>query len=239
MLEFHAHASGSGGNFYTATDGHASLGIECGIRFQDIRKALDFSVSSLDGVLISHAHGDHSLAAKDLLRAGVDCYASEETWEQLGVVDHRARVLMPLKQAPVGPWLVLPFEAVHDCIGTLGFMVMGPSGKKLLFLTDTLYSPYRFSDCHLLAIECNHSLALMRENASTGVIGRDRYRRTASTHMSLERLLKMLAANDLSKVEQIYLLHLSGSNSNEVAFKSMVERATGRPVTICAERSLA
>jgi phosphoribosyl 1,2-cyclic phosphodiesterase len=236
LLEFHSHASGSGGNFYTASDGNAVLAIECGIRYRDIQRALNFRVTSLQGCLISHGHGDHCLAAKEMMRAGVDCYASAETWEGLGLGGHRAKTAIPLEDFAVGDWHVKPFEVMHDQAGTLGFMVLGPSGKRLVYLTDTLYSPYRFEGVSILAVECNHSTELMQSNVASGKIDRERFRRTARTHMSLERLLEMLKANNLESVEEIHLLHLSNANSDEADFKRRVQEVTGRAVYVAQER---
>lgn len=246
MLEFRSYASGSGGNFYVASAGEARLAIECGLRFSDIRKALGFSVTGLDGCLVSHAHGDHARAAFDMTRAGVDVWASKDTWDQLVAGDrsnaaypgHRAKTLVPGTPQSVRGWQVLPFEVAHDCPGTLGFLIAGPSGEQLVYLTDAPYSPFRFEGVKIFAVECNHSSQIIRANAERGQIDRSRYHRTARTHMSLERLIDMLKANDLSTVEEIHLLHLSSENSDEAAFKTAVERATGRPVYVAAERSL-
>ena len=56
-----------------------------------------------------------------------------------------------------------------------------------------------------------------------------RKKRLYSSHMSLENALRMLKANDLSKVRELHLLHLSNDNSNGDMFKDRIERATGIP----------
>ena len=63
--------------------------------------------------------------------------------------------------------------------------------------------------------------------------------RVIRTHSSLETALKTLRANDLSKVREIHLLHLSSGNAVEVDFKDAVQRATGIPTYIAAERGVA
>jgi phosphoribosyl 1,2-cyclic phosphodiesterase len=59
--------------------------------------------------------------------------------------------------------------------------------------------------------------------------------RLLRSHFSLENVLEFLRANDLSKVEEIWLLHLSQSNSSEELFKKEVQAATGKPVFIAKE----
>ena len=245
MIEFTPLASSSEGCAYLLSGGGASspLLIDCGISFKALQRALDFKVSSLAGCLISHSHQDHCKAASHLTNAGVDCYASRETWEHIGdnpiLSYHRCFELhhMPTDNGfnRVGDWGVVAFEAKHDCEGTLGFVIDSPQGDRLLYLTDSCYSKYTFPNLTHIAVECNHSTELMKQNVITGHIDRSRYSRTAKNHMSLERLLDMLKANDLSKVQKITLLHLSDANSDEVMFKEAVAKATGVPVEVAAK----
>jgi phosphoribosyl 1,2-cyclic phosphodiesterase len=236
MLQFRPLASSSDGCSYVLRAGdHPPLLIDAGIGFRDIQRALDFKVGSLAGVLISHAHGDHVKAVPELLRAGVDCYASSQTWATLRIESHRAKTVKEGDEFPVGPWNVHPFEAVHDTDGTLGFVIAGPDGGRLLYLTDSAYSKFRFDGLTHIAVEANYSRELLRQNTISGKINLQRGRRTTCTHLSLERLLDMLKANDLSQCEEIHLLHLSDENSNEEEFKLAVQRATGVPTYIAAK----
>jgi phosphoribosyl 1,2-cyclic phosphodiesterase len=81
-------------------------------------------------------------------------------------------------------------------------------------------------------VEANHSMEIMRANSESGRIDHARFNRTAHTHMSIERLIELLKANDLSKAQQIWLLHLSSENSSEDDFKDKVQRATGVPTFV-------
>lgn len=238
MLTFEPLASSSAGCSYRLSGGGASapILIDAGLRFELLRRALDFQVTSLAGCLISHAHGDHCAAVPKLLGAGVECYASAETWARITCeARHRAKSVKSLEQFGVGDWQVMAFDAVHDLPGTYGFIVGSPDGSKLLYLTDSAYSKYTFSGLTHIAIECNWNSETIRENVATGLIDKNRFKRTISTHMGLPQLLEMLKANDLSKVEEIHLLHLSDDNSDEAGFKSAVERLTGCPVYVAAK----
>ena len=241
MLEFHPYFSGSSGNLYVVSDGEARLAIECGVRYSEIQKALNYEVTSLQGCLISHCHGDHSRATVNMVGAGVDCFASGETWDALGFVRG------PINRPPcvklvdrcalrVGDFDVLPFEVPHDTPGTMGFLMVGPSDESMVYLTDAAYSPFLFEKIKILAVECNWSEDLLRESARSGAVHHARFRRTVGTHMSLERLIDMLKLNDLSQCEEIFLMHLSAQNSDPDEFKSKVQRATGIPTTVCKDR---
>ncbi|WP_218163969.1 hypothetical protein [Chitinophaga sancti] len=53
--------------------------------------------------------------------------------------------------------------------------------------------------------------------------------------MNLKTCKELLAANDLSKVNNIVLIHLSDSNSNQFQFRKEIRELTGKTVHI-AER---
>jgi phosphoribosyl 1,2-cyclic phosphodiesterase len=134
------------------------------------------------------------------------------------------------------PWRVLPFDLRHDTPGTLGFCVEGPSKERLLYVTDTAFIPYRFDGLTIVAIEANYSEAILRESGEAT----KRKLRALRYHMSLERTLAFLAANDLDGVREIWLLHLSDAHSDEAAFREAVREATGKPVFVAQPaRSLA
>lgn len=238
MITFEPLASSSAGCAYKVSDGiSAPLLLDCGMRFEELRKALDFRVTELAGCLLSHAHQDHSRAALGIARAGVNVYGSAETWRELKPGDaykYRMMHLEPKGRYKIDEWTVLPFEAVHD-VGTLGFLIGSPCEDRLLYLTDSCYSPFKFEGLTHVCVEANHSLSLMRENAEAGKIDRARFHRTARSHFSIERVEEMLVANDLSKVRELHLLHLSDSNSDEREFKSRLEKKFGIPVKVAAK----
>lgn len=244
MIEFRSINSSSAGNAYLVTDGDARpLLIDAGITADRLHRALRFKTHELIGVLLSHAHGDHSKSIRALLKLGIPCYASLETWGALGCDDSLARVLKPTpadedERHPadgprqIGAWTVTPFDAVHD-VGTLGFVIDGPSGDRLLFLTDSCFSPFTFGGLNVIACEVNFSEELLRKNVEAGLVDPERYRRTLSTHMSLEVFERLLAANDLGKVRSIHALHLSSDNSHAEDFRRRIQAASGVPTYIC------
>lgn len=236
IQSFKPLASSSAGCCYlvTADDGNTIL-LDAGVPVSAIHLATDFKTFALRACLLTHCHGDHSKSAKLLCSGGVDVFASKETWEAIPFQHHRRRTATPHRPFDAGPFKVLPFPAVHDAPGTLGFVV-GHGTDRGLYLTDSAYSPFTFEGLTHVWVECNHSQAIMRSRVWSGETDKDRYARTAGNHMSLERLLEMLAANDLSRVEQIVLLHLSDGNADEAQFTDEVRKATGRPVYVAGKR---
>lgn len=228
-------ASGSGGNAYALEhDGHQLL-LEAGVRYQDLQRALGHRVTSLDACLVSHEHVDHGKAAARVAAAGVDVYATRGTLGELGLTGHRARALPLLQTVDVGPWRVLAFPAVHDAAEPCGFLV-AIGAEKLLYVTDTAYCAYRFDGLTAVMVEANFSMEILHRNLEAGRLPAAHMARVIRNHLSIERCVELLQANDLSGVAEIHLLHLSSSNADEAEFKRRVERATGRPVRVAEER---
>lgn len=230
MIKVKTLASGSSGNAYLIDDGHTQLLLECGIRFKDIQIAMDFKTSNLSGVLISHEHKDHTKGLKDVLRAGIDCYMSQGTAEAEGIEHHRIKTVENKQQFKIGTWTILPFDVEHDVAEPFGYLIMNEQGEKLLFATDTYYVKYRFKGLTHVMIESNYSIDILDENIATGRVHKWMRNRLIKSHFSLENVKEFLKANDLSKVQEIHLLHLSDTNSNEELFKREIQELTGKPV---------
>lgn len=235
MIEITPLASSSAGNAYRVTDGETALLLEAGLRFNDIRRALDFQVSSIAGCLITHEHGDHCKAAADLAKAGVEIYASQGTLDALKISPHRMKPVKAKEQFTIGTWTILPFDVQHDVSEPLGFLLVNQAGEKLLFATDTYYIKYRFSGLTHIMMECNYSMKLLNENIASGRVPEVMKKRLIRSHFSLENVKDFFLANDLQHVQEIWLLHLSDNNSDESLFKQEIQQITGKPVFV-AER---
>lgn len=221
-MEFIAHASGSAGNLYQVTSGNSSLVIDPGLPIAKIKKALNFKLSAVSGAVISHSHGDHSKGVLSLAKAGVDCWMSEPTRNDLKINGHRIHIFNPLQQFEIGKFSILPFETQHDCPGSCGFLI-SDGATKLLFATDTFYIHHRFNGVNIMAIECNFSRETMDK-----WLHPERKKRLYRSHFSLENVIKFLKANDLSQVIEIHLIHMSQQNADPVWFKDQIQRETGK-----------
>lgn len=231
-MEIKVLGSGSKGNCYQVTDGNTALLLECGIRYKDIQRALNFQTSSIAGCLISHEHGDHMKAIPDVMKAGIDVYASQGTFDAIGITSHRAISVQSKKQFTLGSWTILPFDVQHDVSEPLGFLLTNKMGEKLVFITDSYYCRYKFSGLTHVMIETNYSLKILDENIAAGRIPSIMKNRLIKSHFSLENAKDFLRANDLSKVQEIWLLHLSDTNSDEDLFKREIQELTGKQVYI-------
>jgi len=232
MIAITPLASGSSGNCYRVSDGRTPLLLECGIPYKEIQKNLKFRVSEIAGCLVTHEHQDHCKAVRDLMKAGIDCYMSAGTAEALGISGHRLHIIKAKQQFRIGTWTILPFETQHDAAEPLGFLLANQAGEKLLYATDTYFIRYRFRGLTHIAVECNYSLDILKRNVEAGAVPKELKSRILKSHFSLENVKEFLRANDLSRVREIWLLHLSEQNSCEKRFKEEVQKITGKPTYI-------
>lgn len=238
MIEITALASSSSGNCYRITDGSTPVLLECGIPLKDIQSRLRFRISDMAGCLITHEHKDHCRAVQDIMKAGIDCYMSQGTAESLGVSGHRIHIIKAKQQFQLGTWTILPFETQHDAAEPLGFLMVNQGGDKLLYATDTYYIRYRFQGLTHIMVECNYSLDVLRANVEAGLIEPALKNRILKSHFSLEHVKDFLKANDLSKVQEIWLLHMSDGNSDADRFKREIQELTGKPVYVAGYKFL-
>lgn len=235
MIEFVPIASSSKGNSYRISDGETSIFWEAGVPMKRIRQAVGFQVTSTVGCLISHGHMDHCGKMKEFLKASVDCYCSLETAEKMQCADHhRVHVVQALDRFNIGKWHVVAFDTVHDCPGSLGFLIKNGDDKALL-VTDTAYIPHRFQGLTLIAIECNYNEDVLAANVESGAVSVSQKKRLLFSHFGLENVLEFLRVTDRSRLREVWLLHASNGNSDVARMKAAVQGLTGCPVYVADE----
>ena len=230
VIDFVVYASGSAGNLYTVDDGHTKIMIEMGLPIKEIKKVLNFNLPSY--ALLTHRHFDHSKSVKEIMKAGIDVFTSQGTINELGLSGHRIHAVREKEKFTIGTWTVLPLLAQHDVPEPFCYLMVNSIGEKILFATDTFYLRYRFSELKVIAIECNYSPDILQKNIENGSVNEAMKSRLLESHFSLPNVKKFLKANDLSKVEEIYLIHLSSGNSDEARFKREIQELTGKVVIV-------
>jgi len=240
-MNINIYHSSSASNVYRIDDGNTPILLEAGAPIKKIKEALNYKLSNIAGCLISHSHMDHAKGLKDLLQCGVDCYVSPETAQALDLSGHRLHIIKPMEQFKIGTWTIKAFyqaitdekgeiKHLHDapCLGFL--MVSGEN--KVLFAIDTNYIPYRFRGLTHIMLGVNYDNEILMDNVTLGHIHPELTKRILKNHMSLRTAKNFFRANDMSKVREIYLLHLSDGNSNAERFKTEIQQITGRPVYV-------
>ena len=225
--------SSSSANCYVLHNDTEALVLEAGVTIQTLKKALDFNISKVVGCFVTHEHGDHSKYVEQYLKASIDVMSSKGTIDNIKIKGNQKPIVIDkYKAIQLGNFKVYAFDTQHDCQEPIGFLINHEEIGTLLFATDTYYLKHTFSNLNNIMIECNYSNSILEENVKNGTVNYMRKKRVKQSHMSLQTLKQTLQANDLSKVNNIILLHLSKENGDEKLFKGDIERLTGRKVTI-------
>lgn len=230
---FTSLASSSHGNCYVVSDGETAILLECGISFRRIKKGLGFDLSAIRACLVSHEHKDHAKSIMDLIKSGVEVFASEGTADALGC--DLITTVADRAQFQVGSLEIMPFATFHDASEPLGFLIYSwVDGERLVFATDTVNLGYQFPKANLLALEANYDASILARCERMPAKVR---KRVTNSHMEISTLCRYLGTLDLSVCRTLYLLHLSNAASNEGRFISRVRQVVPRHVqiVICKE----
>ena len=233
MIKITSFGSGSKGNGYLIDDGHSQILIECGVKFELVKQKMRFDLSRVAGLCISHEHMDHAKAIQSVLHTtAIEVFASKGTLDAIGVPKIRANVLKIGEVVQIGTWKVTAFDVHHDAAEPTGFLFMNPDGEKLLFVTDTYYVKYKFRGITHMMVEANYSLDIIKRKVAKDHFNETLKNRILSSHFELENSKNFIQANMSDQLQEIWLLHLSDSNSDEELFKREVQALTGVPVYI-------
>lgn len=227
--------TGSQGNAYILSNGDEALLIECGVNIKDIKKALDFDLSKVVGCIVTHEHQDHCKAIEDVMKLGINVYTGAKTYVALDAFNnHKANVIASKQTIKIGGFKVMAFDVKHDAAEPLGYLIEHPDCGKVLFLTDTYYCEYTFKGLNNIIIEANYSKEIIDRKFGADSGKEFLKNRILKSHFSLANCKDMLSANDLTKVNNIVLIHLSDSNSDEKQFQKEVAELTGKNVTVAS-----
>lgn len=224
--------SSSRGNCYLLENNQERLLIECGFSYKKIQEFLGHDIKNILGCLVTHEHGDHCKSVKDLMKNGIDIYMSPGTARYLKLEHYRLHEVIPGEQFKIGGFTILPFRTEHDVTQPIGFLIHHKDIGKLLFATDTYYLKYKFKGLNHILIECNYDEDILQENVSSGIVQKFRKDRVLKSHFSLSNLKEFLSSNDLSNVENIVLLHISGENGDPIKFENEIQDLTNKKVYI-------
>ena len=230
-MKFTVLASGSKANCYLLHNQSEALVIEAGVSLLQVKKALDFRLGLIKGCIVTHRHRDHARYINPYADAGINIFGPEDVFE---APHHRNRPILPGKGYLTGNFQIIPFEVAHD-VPCYGYLIDHPDTGSILFLTDTYLCEYVFPDLNHIIIEANYADDILEENIFRGIEHPSKRERLLTSHMEVETTKAFLKAQDLSKVENVVLIHLSERNSDEEKFVDKIVGVVGKPVVAAKE----
>lgn len=204
--------TGSDGNCYLLRVNDKILVIEAGVNFTKVKKALNFDLSGVVGVLVSHEHGDHSDFVKDFIKFGKKIYCTTGTGNH-----NKIEYLQPTK---INIFKVTPFEIFHDAKEPCGFLIEF-EGKRLAFITDTNNLKTRLNNIDYWLIEANYSSEKLKHSKLDVLLKK----RIQDSHMSIDRCRTILEAHNAQNAELVLLIHWSKNHFDKEEFLSKIPYA--------------
>lgn len=235
--------SGSSGNCAILRHQHTTLLIDAGVGIRALRAALkaqSLHVGDLDGILITHAHTDHTKCLSYILaeHPEVPIYTSAGTQRQARGVEHaQFKTIERGKAFEVGSVECVPYMVHHDAQEPLGFRLHLPQGPTIGWATDLGYwddeTVEHLTDCDMMLVEANYD---------EDMLARSRYpiytkRRISGRngHLSNTQARELIEATISSRVQHITLVHLSqNNNSTDLALVAVAPAVTDEQTVVVA-----
>ena len=244
--------SGSAGNCALVATSHCRILIDGGLSARQIVTRLEQSGVApyqLDGVLLTHEHGDHVCGLEVFCRKfAIPIYCNAQTAEAIRcdiLNEHRNwRIFRTGAEFTICDILVQTFPVPHDAVEPVGYAFQA-GNHGLGFITDLGYPTKmlleRLREVHTLVIETNHDEKLLQNDphrpwpVKQRIMSRHGHLSNAAAASVIEQLLH-------GKIERVVLGHLS-RDCNTPALATAVVRTeierTGRGdlEIFCAEQN--
>lgn len=167
-------ASGSTGNSTYISTADGDILIDAGISYKALIAAVAATgcdISNLRAVAVTHTHSDHIKGLKTFLKnVKIPLIASEETLQTLADGD-----FLPEKTATItadnctvalGDVAIDFFATSHDALGSGGYVVSLPDGRRAAVCTDlgvvTDGVRNKLLGCSVALLESNHDIEMLR-----------------------------------------------------------------------------
>ena len=211
-------ASGSKGNAtFVEMDGIRIL-IDAGISARRIKQelaALGESVEMLDGIFITHEHGDHIKGLPNLVKKyGIQIYSRTATFRAMSCYEELPGdcVNPIIDRIQLGRVAVRAFDIPHDAAAPVGYIIQGTS--RCVVATDIGNVDDRLQQmlegAQVLVLEANHDEEMLKQgsypyNLKQRILG-------PLGHLSNRRMAQVVAELR-RRPQKLILAHLSESNN--------------------------
>jgi phosphoribosyl 1,2-cyclic phosphodiesterase len=212
--------SGSAGNSALVATDHCKILVDGGLSARQLVLRLEqcgVTPEQLDGVLLTHEHGDHVCGLEVLCRRfAVPIYGNALTAEAIrgggSLGRHRNwRVFRTGSDFSICDIVVQSFPVPHDAVDPVGF-AFHSGARGLGFITDLGYATKmlveRLREVHTLVIETNHDEKLLQDDTHRPWPVKQRIQ-SRHGHLSNTAAANVIEQLLPGKIERVVLGHLS------------------------------
>lgn len=225
MLRVCSLGSGSSGNgtVVEAHDGltRSRLLVDCGFSMRELEARLaakGLAASDLDGIFVTHEHGDHVGSAVALARRHrIPLWLSEGTWRAIGAPQDDGLALRRVRDGDsfsIGGLQATAFTVPHDASEPLQLRC-SDGARHIGILTDlgtpTPHVLEHLADCSVLVLECNHDPAMLQASRYPPFLKARVGGRLG--HLANEAAAGILAASLHHGLRHVVAAHLSEQNN--------------------------
>ena len=218
VIRFAVLGSGSGGNSAVVECEGVRLLIDAGLSAKQLTMRLGLlgiEPASLDGILLTHEHGDHVKGLKVFLKQyALPVFATSQTSQvvrELGIEGGKWKTFETGQTFSIGTSVVRSFSIQHDAVDPVGF-VIGSSSRRLGFVSDAGHVTRSMTDAlrglHGLFVEANYDDGLLEADTKRpwSIKQRISSRHGHLSNVQVAELIREIAHIDLGRV---VLGHLS------------------------------
>jgi len=201
--------------------GRTLVMMDCGFGLREATSRMErlgVSPGQLNGIVVTHEHGDHisgvtRLARKFNLPVWLTHGTLQSKIKVFAGVDH-IQEIDPHGVFSIGDIEVIPYPVPHDAAEPVQF-VFGDGARQLGVLTDTgcstAHIEHTLSGCHALVLECNHDCDMLMNgdypySLKQRVGGR-------LGHLNNNNAAEILGRLDVSRLQHLVAAHLSRKNN--------------------------
>lgn len=218
--------SGSTGNCYFLIAGSGeTLILDCGIPIMEIKKALNWNIKNVVGVLCTHKHLDHSKSVKYFETIGIPIC---EPYKALLMNQFLANSYFTVRTFDLttidGNWTHTDADGTPCPI--YGFMIEHPEIGRMLYITDCEFVKWRFKNVNHILLGVNYDQELLSgDDAKKNHVVRG--------HMSIDTACDFVKANASDQLQNVIMCHLSKENADSDSFiEKMKKVAYGANVDV-------
>lgn len=218
VIRFAVLGSGSGGNSAVVECGGVRLLIDAGLSAKQLTLRLGLlgiDPASLDGILLTHEHGDHVKGLKVFLKQhATPVFATSQTAHvvrELGIEGGTWKTFETGQTFTIRDSIVQSFSIQHDAVDPVGF-VLGSTSRRMGFLSDAGHVTRSMTESlrglHGLFVEANYDDGLLEADTKRPWSIKQRIS-SRHGHLSNDQVTALIRDIAHAELGRVVLGHLS------------------------------